>query len=231
MFGFEEDTEDLSLSFAPQRVQLCDLFGLHAQAFPPEQRLNRSQITALLKAIERLWSAYQISWDMPYGLSARRRYVVMAEKMQFATIDYAVGKSTEIDFCTVRKQCPFGEGGVCTCREVERSVERDLLAWENRDITTSEQEPYSSPLEEMRRWINDGKDVPPWFLDEKDERWNAFKDNKEQLEWLYFFRPEGRKEQDQYPYELDDDTDFEDFDWEESNEERPRFDDDLDLPF
>lgn len=233
VFGFEQDSDGLNLSFAPQRLRLCDLFGLHAQAFPPENRLNRSQITALLRSIERLWSAYQISWDMPYGLSARRRYTAMAEKMRNYSIDYTMGQGTEVDFCNDRKKCPFGDGGVCTCREVERSVERDMLLWEKMNQGDSDVDitDFENPMDDVRKWLNDGKDLPPWFLDEKNERWNLFQDTNEQLEWLYFFRPDGGENRTLYPYDLDDEPDFEDFDWDEMKDKDSYSDDDLDLPF
>jgi hypothetical protein len=242
---FMDDDDENEPIIQTKYTRLCDLFGIGADIFPPVERLTRSQVTALLTAFEKLWTAWNISWASPLTLTARRVYTVMVEKMNTGFINYNFESGVKIDFCEDRKlgKCPFADIGECHCKvldEIEKqekesfSKQRVHTDWFNGSMEEDGEENNNFVAEinadgllALHRWFfGDDDDVfDPWDTDESEEKWSEFVDfEEESVSWLYFFQPQIEDE-----YEDEDamsPEDFEDFEWRNSNSIE-----DYDLPF
>lgn len=216
----ERDTSAMQVRY----VRLCDLFGLSPGIFPPSERLTKDQVATLLSAIERLWRAWNIDWDCPPRLTARRRYTVMVERMEQDPVRYSHEFGTTINFCDRRAEggCPFGEGAPCWCDELEACARHDQETWEHAtELDFSADKPVS-PVEELRRWLNNepSNPLPIWMDDdeEDDYRWKQLTSDSEALAWLFFYDPQRARElQDEHPEPSPED--FEDFDWYPDDDE------------
>lgn len=222
-YRFRHPFDDIEGNDAPayqsRFVRLCDLFGLSPGVFPPSERLTKEQLTALLTAIEALWRAWNIAWECPPRLTARRRYTIMVERMEQDAIHYNHEFGATVDFCDRRAegQCPFADHSQCWCEELEACAKHDLEIWENaRELDELDDfNPGSiTPVEEFRRWLEDDYDEArfPWEEDEERERWRAFIPNDETEGWLFFFDPARNREMtDEAPDPSPED--FDDFEW------------------
>lgn len=225
---FSEEEEEQRIDGVHTRyVRLCELFGLAPDAFPPVERLTKTQVTELLTAMETLWRAWRISWECPSKLSARRRYTLMVDWMYHELVRYHHDFGAEVDFCCYRQQgiCPFGENGGCHCQETEDIARRDVETWEefHRDQQVS---PRVSPVEEFYDWLR--QDEPSeyeWDYDEDRDRWRQFANDEDANAWLYFYRPEVNAELQGDEQEPAPDE-FDDFDWDSRDDY-----DDISLPF
>lgn len=230
---FEEEELE-SYLFLTRLLRLCDLFEISPDAFPPIDRLNKSQVSDLLFAFEKLWRAWRIEWTCPPRLTARRRYVVMTEVMRHEIIPYHPDRGARIDFCEAQSLggCPFGEGNSCWCEEIEAS-KNDINGWEASQ--TSQSERPASPVEEFYNWLQheDGSmEHYPWEEDDPDHLYRNFLIAEDPNAWLFFFRPDiGSK----LSGEAEDDAveDFDDFDWDDHPRRSKSSEDDPDfgLPF
>lgn len=240
---FDEEESDNSAMYV-RWVQLCELFELSPDAFPPAEQLTKTQLAELLTAIEQLWRAWQISWECPPKLSARRRYKAMIEWMRGEPVAYHPERGASIDFCEHRQQgiCPFGDLNKCWCAEIEHTARQDADLWEQtqRELDAAF---MNSPVTDFQRWLqtDDDPDFPPWFEEDDAVRYRHFMDEDDQHAWLYFFRPEVNAELlGEEP--LHRPEDFDDFDWPDnsgntSSDAGRRYgrpggcDDDPDMPF
>ncbi len=222
-----DDFEDGDVpAYQSRYVRLSELFGFSSGIFPPSERLTKDQITALLTAIEALWRAWNVSWECPPRLTARRRYTIMVERMEQDSVRYNHEFGASVDFCDHRADgvCPFAETSQCWCAELEACARHDLEIWENAREIDDFSEPKPSPVEEFRQWLDDGRSaLPPWEVDEDRERWKQFLAVDESMGWLFFYDPARSRElADEIPEPSPED--FDDFEWH--NEE-----DYDDLPF
>ncbi len=225
----EEDDNQRMDSIHARYTRLCELFNIAPDAFPPVDRLTKSQVSDLLTAMETLWRAWRISWECPARLTARRRYTLMVDWMCRETVRYHHDFGAEIDFCCYRDQgiCPFGENGACFCQEIEDAARHDVETWE--EYHRERQEPERvSPVDEFYEWLR--QDEPSgfdWDYDETRERWRQFIAEEDADAWLYFYRPDINAElQGEEPSSSPDD--FDDFDWDGQDDYD---DDDITLPF
>lgn len=230
---FDEDEERGFPAYQLRYVRLCDLFGLHDGIFPPSERLTKDQLSALLTAIEILWRAWNVSWDCPPRLTARRRYAIMVERMEQEPVHYNPELGASINFCDRRADgiCPFSDHNQCWCDELDACARHDLEIWEDAHDLDDFSEKKISPVEEFRRWLDSGPSgLSPWDVDENRQRWRQFMpEDHLSIAWLYFFDPQRQMAlNDEAPEPSPED--FEDFDWMDDE-----FDDDDDdygeMPF
>lgn len=229
-FDSEEDRDASSMQV--RYVRLCDLFGLSPGIFPPSERLTKEQVANLLGAIERLWRAWNIDWDCPPRLTARRRYTVMVERMEHDPVRYSHEYGATINFCDHRADgnCPFGDSAPCWCNELEACAQHDQETWELATDLDFDADAPASPVEELYRWLDeDHSDIPIWISgEENDSRWKQFTNDSESLAWLFFYDPQRARElQDEDEQLKSTSEDFEDFDWLPDDDE----DDYGELPF
>lgn len=221
--SFDDDEQnDLSVYYS-RNLRLCDLFGLEPHVFPPQEKLTREQLAPLLSAIEHLWAAWNVSWECPPGLKARRRYEVMVRTMQGETIYYHPDFGARVDFCDKRAEgiCPFGEQDGCWCRSIDQQTLPEPGEFPQNQESTSNR---PGPVEDYLAWIapveeNDGY----WTEQSEIKQWARFAAEEDLLSWLYFYHP--ARQADVSGEELPaDPEDFEDFDWYSAS-------DDPELPF
>jgi len=214
---FDEEEERDAPAYQLRYTRLCDLFGLPTGIFPPSERLTKDHVSLLLSAIEALWRAWNIGWECPPSLTARRRYTVMVEYMEQDPVRYSHEYGSSLNFCDRRAEgiCPFGENGQCWCDELDACARHDLEIWENaRDFDGAAERAFSA-VEDFHHWLEGNQaDLPPWELDEERERWNRFvaDETREPIAWLYFFDPRRSQEFEAEPPEPNPE-DFEDFEW------------------
>ncbi len=217
---FDHDEQDFP-PYQSRYIQLHELFGLAPGIFPPSERLTKDQISALLTALETLWRAWEIHWDCPPSLTARRRYTIMIERMEQESVHYHAELGANINFCDRRAEggCPFGDPSRCWCEELDACARHDFEIWENAHDLDGSAPTTPPPLEAFRRWLQKEEDErPPWDIDDSRERWNDFFANYDHpLAWLYFF---DRSQVDPEP-ENPSPEDFEDFDWYDPEEDLP----------
>ncbi len=222
---FDDDAERDSPAYQIRFVRMCDLFGLSPGIFPPSERLTKDQLSALLTAIETLWRAWHIRWDCPPRLTARRRYAEMVERMEQDAVPYHHEDGTEINFCDHREDgvCPFSDRSQCWCEELDACARHDLEIWEKAHELDECTGTGSSPVEELRRWLDDGEeDLPPWEADEDRERWQQFTADDDAMAWLFFYDPRrGQALMDEIPEPSPED--FEDFEWFDEDEDYSDF--------
>ena len=224
---FDDDEEREAPGYQLRYVRLCELFGLAPGIFPPSERLTRDQISALLTAIETLWRAWNLDWDCPPRLTARRRYTIMVERMEQESVRYNHELGGTINFCDHRAEggCPFSDRSQCWCDELDACARHDLEIWQSAHDLDETTEKRTSPVEDFRRWLDDGaSELPPWEIEEKEERWQQFADDSEALAWLYFYDPKrGLEMTSETPEPAPED--FDDFEWHDEDEDYG------DLPF
>jgi hypothetical protein len=237
-----EDEEGDSGAMYVRLLRLCDLFELSPDAFPPVERLTKVQVADVLNALEKLWRAWQISWECPPRLSARRRYSVMVEWMRREGVRYHPDRGASLDFCEHREQggCPFGNAEKCWCAEIEASARHDLEIWEQARTEYDENGgPSLGPVDDFFNWLNaDGpSSANAWDEEEEEQRWRPFMVDEDSNDWLYFYRPEMNASLlGEEP--LPSPEDFDDFDWHDPEDGPSRkkrkggaADDDFELPF
>ncbi len=216
---FDDDERDAP-SYQLRFVRLNELFGLSVGIFPPSERLTKEQITALLTAIETLWRAWSVDWDCPPRLTARRRYAIMVERMEQETVRYNHEFGATINFCDRRADgiCPFSDKNQCWCDELDACARHDLEVWESARDLDEAAEWKPSPVEDLRRWLDDGQsDLPPWDIDLSRERWQQFMAD-DSIAWLYFYDPRrGLDMADEIPEPSPED--FDDFEWHDDDSE------------
>ncbi|MEQ1746976.1 MAG: hypothetical protein ABMA02_16205 [Saprospiraceae bacterium] len=226
---FDDHDERDTPAYNTRYVRLCDLFGLPAGVFPPSERLTKNQVTALLTAFESLWRAWNVAWDCPPRLTARRRYAIMVERMEQEPVRYNHELGTTVDFCDRRSEggCPFADRSQCWCEELEACARHDLDLWENAHDLDDLAQLKISPTEELRKWLGDAPfGVPPWEEEGENQRWHQFFAGDDSMHWLFFFDPNRGRD-------LADDTqepspeDYEDFDWHDDDDD----DDYGEMPF
>jgi hypothetical protein len=228
-FPFSNDDEGEDQHYQLRYIRLNELFGLPPGIFPPSERLTKTQLTALLTAIEGLWRAWAIRWDCPPRLTARRRYTVMVEMMELDPLPYNYELGATINFCARRaeNQCPFSDRSQCWCDEMDACVQHDLDIFENSTEFQDIERPGKAPMEELRQWLDDGKpELPPWEIDETPDQWKDLLQDEDSFSWLFFYDPRRNQEPVDEADQVHSPEDYEDFEWHSEDEDE--FDD---LPF
>ncbi len=193
--GFSD--EDESLDIPLRLVKISDLIGLPPEAFPPENRLTNLQVIELVEAIDDLWSAWLLHWEMPFNLPARQQYTAFLREMQGEPIYYHPEEGGDVHICqyTEGKPCPFlPDGSTCQCREMDETTKHDIALWEEyvrsqgldpyHDMTPEEEALFE---EEMRLRDLKKKYGEDWRKFEKDPEllFEEEMDEEEQEEFLY----------------------------------------------
>ena len=155
--GDEESFSDIPL----RHVKICDLIGLSKEVFPPEHLLTDNQVIELVEAIDDLWAAWGLHWEMPANLPVRNHYTTFVTEMDGDEIAYHPEEGGEVHICQYSKGkcCPFmPDESFCHCRDNESSAKHDIALWEEyvyslgldpyRDMTVEEEARFE---EEMRR--------------------------------------------------------------------------------
>lgn len=225
---FDEEGEREAPAYQVRYVRLCDLFNLSPGIFPPSERLTKEQVTALLMAIEALWRAWSVDWDCPPRLTARRRYIIMVERMEQEPVRYNHEFGATINFCDRRADgiCPFSDHNQCWCDELDACARQDFEVWESAHDLDACAGNYNAAVEDFHRWLDDDPSgLPPWEIDEERNRWQQFVADDDSLAWLYFYDPRrGMEMTDETPDPSPED--FDDFEWNDDDDE-----DYGDLPF
>lgn len=193
--GFAEEEE---LSDIPLRsTKICDLIGLPAEAFPPENKLTDLQVIELVEAFDDLWSAWLLHWEMPSNLPVRKQYEAFRREMNGAAIFYHPEDGGDVHICQFEegKSCPFGsESTTCHCREMDESSKHDIALWEEyvhsqgldpyREMTAEEEALFE---EEMRHRDLKKRYGDDWqkFDMEQELIFDQDMDEEEQEEFLY----------------------------------------------
>jgi hypothetical protein len=127
-----------------RHVRLCDLFGIIPEAFPPEHMLTDDQVSRLRQAIERLWKAWNLGWEMPLYLPERKQYAAMVREMGGEAISYDYERGGEVQICRFEEGglCPFKPGDdYCFCKYIDDSVKHDIAIWEE-NVRAQGLDPY-----------------------------------------------------------------------------------------
>ena len=218
---FDDDDERNAPSYQLRYVRLSELFGLAPGIFPPSEKLTKDHITALLTAIETLWRAWNVDWECPPRLTARRRYTIMVDRMENDSVQYNHEFGASINFCDHRTEghCPFSDHAQCWCDELDACARHDYEIWQDAHELDDFSERKQSPTEDFRRWLDNGAaDLPPWDIDASADRWQKFMGDDESLAWLYFYDPQRSNEMtDEGPEPSPED--FEDFEWHSDDDE------------
>jgi hypothetical protein len=128
---YDEDT-DFEMS-TRRPVRLCELFQIVPEAFPPEKMLSDEQLQRLLSAINNLWKAWNLFWEMPLYLSDRKKYTAMVREMGGEPIKWTPERGGEVIICRFEQggSCPFGpENSFCFCQNIEESIQEEMAIWE-----------------------------------------------------------------------------------------------------
>lgn len=97
-------------------ISMYDLFGFSAYQFPPAEQLTEEQARAMVKALVRLWVAYNFLPTVPTRTPARVFYPVMLAHMAkpAKVLEHGVNG---IEFCHFSPEnCPFGSE-YCDCKD------------------------------------------------------------------------------------------------------------------
>ena len=114
------------------KLRLPDLFGIPIEAFPPSAFLTDRHMEMLVAEISKLWSTWQIYWDMPPDLSITQQYSALHRAMKEETISwqYKVGGTLRICQYETNGFCPHGKDGHCYCKMVNEASQHDFEVWE-----------------------------------------------------------------------------------------------------
>ncbi|MCB9316471.1 MAG: hypothetical protein H6569_10060 [Lewinellaceae bacterium] len=78
----------------------------------------------------------------------------------------------------------------------------------------------SSPLEELREWLDTDKpELSPWEIDEQADQWGELMDDEESLTWLFFYDQHRNQDPEEATEEQPSPEDYEDFDWHSEEDE------------
>jgi hypothetical protein len=147
---FPEEEEDSDFENA-RYLLLPDIYGIPAEAFPPQHLLDDVQILSLSKAIQRLWKSWKLYWQMPQYLSSRQEYAALLREMKGEKIKYHYEWGGEVKICRYKEgHCPFQPNdGYCYCQHIEDCAAKEIAAWEDY-VRSMGLDPYRqlSPEEE-----------------------------------------------------------------------------------
>lgn len=205
--GSEEDEGDIYFS---KWIKIAELTNLPAIAFPPAHLLTDLQIIELIEAISDLWSAWQLHWEMPADLSAKKQYAAFVKEMEGDPVLYHPLQGGDVLICNLEegKPCPFQPGeNRCHCRESEECTKHDIELWEEyvyaqgldpyREITKEEEALFDEEMRQRelkKKNIDYGKkgDIDLTFFydtemnaDETDDFMHALEINDELLNLIW----------------------------------------------
>ena len=129
---FVDDEEESSI-YAARYIKIADLIGIKSEVFPPEHLLSDNQVIALVEAINDLWSAWLLHWNIPPGLPVRKHYSILVEEMEKTPIFYHPEEGGDVHIChlSLGKACPIGSNeSDCYCHNVEESMQHEFDLWE-----------------------------------------------------------------------------------------------------
>ena len=242
VFPDEEDEADVDSS---KMVAFVELTGILSEAFPPEPLLTDEQLISLKAAIENLWSAWNLTWEMPLHLPERKQYAALVREMKDATISYHPERGGKVSICNFEggKPCPFKpDDDYCFCKYIDECVKHDIALWEEhvrsqgidpyRELSPEEEKAFE---EEMR--IRDlrkryGDDWKKYYNYERRFEMEELEDDFDEDD----FFDEGFYDYSDMEEDMawDDDFFFPDGDLPDGNNENyshPEDDDDFDMPF
>ncbi len=148
-FPDEEDEDDFG---AFRFVTIPELTGIPSEAFPPGNLLTDAQVSSLTQAIERLWKAWVLSWEMPLKLALRKQYSAFVREMKNASFAYHPDRGGRVEICDYEggKACPFQPDSYCFCKSVEEDVRQDIAIWEEH-VRSQGIDPYRELSSEEER--------------------------------------------------------------------------------
>lgn len=120
-----EDVERYMSGAYEQRIG--DVLDLFPEQFPPAERLSPQQMLQLVQAYHDLLFSWNISTDLPEGLSIQTAYRLLVSTLEREVYLSEDGFVT-IEFCTYDSEnCPYAE--VCRCdeeyEEMKKSMKKD----------------------------------------------------------------------------------------------------------
>ena len=131
----DDDAVEPNLGVAAKPINLCSLFGIPPEAFPPPDFLNKKQLQSMLVDIELLWVSWLITWNMPHGLSPKKEYEAMLHAMLHGEVLWHPLRGGLVNICNYEPagHCQHGPDRKCYCRAVNnKAVKHDLENWEEQ---------------------------------------------------------------------------------------------------
>lgn len=149
---FFPDEEDEAGVESCRFITVAELTGIPAEAFPPEKLLTDDQVLSLLEAIEKLWKAWNLTWEMPLYLPERKQYTAFIREIKDNPVAYHPDRGGKVQICDFEggKTCPFQpDDGYCFCKYIDDCVKHDIAIWEEH-VRSQGIDPYRelSPEEE-----------------------------------------------------------------------------------
>lgn len=94
---------------------MAELVGIEREVFPPAEQLTEQQLTQLVRAIDKLWLAYNLYTFFPDTVPVAERYRFILAKWDEG-LQYRSNQMSRIPSCTNQSDnCPFGT--YCACQE------------------------------------------------------------------------------------------------------------------
>lgn len=124
MMDLPDHLQDVETYLRSESQGFPDLFGLPAEAFPPQHRLTTGQMQSIVNAIEELWMAWGIHAYIRREAPAEVIYRVLIRYWREEGIHYF---SPSPDAFIGLELCPYDPdqcewGSYCTCREFREEM-------------------------------------------------------------------------------------------------------------
>ncbi len=113
---------------------MSDIYGIKAEAFPPDDKLTDEEVAELNDGILQLWLAYNTDADIPDNAPPRLLYKVLRdawanEEIQFFSPE--MGGFSTMEFCDVEPEsCRWG--AFCKCIESAKEFEKEHEEFQKR---------------------------------------------------------------------------------------------------
>jgi hypothetical protein len=99
--------------------KMDDLFGIKSDAFPPVEKLTRTQIKALIENILELWGSFNIAADLNEA-PVELVYKILINYWKTETVQYISEGTMHLEFCHYDvNDCQWGSE-YCSCKEFEQ---------------------------------------------------------------------------------------------------------------
>lgn len=100
--------------------EMKELFGIDANAFPPADKLDETQMNGLITAILNLWYAYHINYAHPDPCESTTLYTMLVKQWREEKVQYVADGMITIESCDYdTTQCVWGE--YCDCKKYDEA--------------------------------------------------------------------------------------------------------------
>jgi hypothetical protein len=103
---------------APEQ-KMDDLFGIKIAAFPPVEKLTKTQVKALIDGILELWESFNIAADLNEA-PPEVIYKILVDYWKNKTVQYISKGTVHVEFCHYDvNDCQWGSE-YCGCKDFEQ---------------------------------------------------------------------------------------------------------------